>query len=76
MVERYDYEIIINELGSKLRKIRKSKGLTLRALADLIDMEENNYSRFELKSHQTNPTLKTIFKICNALDISINDLIE
>jgi transcriptional regulator with XRE-family HTH domain len=71
----YEYEIIVDSLGSKLREIRKQKGLSLRAVADLIDVEENNYSRFELKSSQTNPTLKTVLKICNALEISIDELL-
>lgn len=75
MAKSYDYEHIVENLGQKLREIRKKKGMTLRSVSDLIGMEESNYSRFELNSASTNPTLKTILSICNALDIEIEDLL-
>ncbi|MCB9188385.1 MAG: helix-turn-helix transcriptional regulator [Flavobacteriales bacterium] len=46
--------------------------MTKRAVADKCGMEENNYARYE--NGETNPTLKSLVKICNALEIELVDL--
>lgn len=72
VLEDVIYDNLRQEVGNKIRSTRLEKGLTMRAVADAIGMEENNYSRFE--KGKTNPTLKSLFKICQVLDISLKDL--
>lgn len=72
VIEEVIYDNLRQEVGKKIRSTRLEKGLTMRAVADAIGMEENNYSRFE--KGNTNPTLKSLFKICQVLDISLKDL--
>lgn len=72
VLEEVIYDNLRQEVGKKIRSARLEKGLTMRAVADAIGMEENNYSRFE--KGKTNPTLKSLFKICQVLEISLKDL--
>jgi transcriptional regulator with XRE-family HTH domain len=64
----------LKDLGKHLKKIREEKGLSLReveyrgeATRDLISKIENGLS---------NPTIYTIKKICEAMEIDIIDLFE
>lgn len=66
------YQEALNQLASKIRKVRLEKGLTMREVADRCGMEENNYGRFE--KAQTNPTFKSLFMICDVLEIDVRDL--
>jgi transcriptional regulator with XRE-family HTH domain len=72
VLEEVIYDNLRLQVGKKIRATRLEKGLTMRAVADAIGMEENNYSRFE--RGKTNPTLKSLFKICQFLEINIQDL--
>ena len=58
-------------LGSRVRRIRKQKGLTQQSLSDLCDIEKANLSRIE--SGITNPTILTLLKMSKTLNIEIND---
>ena len=58
-------------LGSRLRRIRKQKGLTQQSLSDLCDIEKAYLSRIE--SGITNPTVLTLLKMSKTLNIEIND---
>lgn len=64
---------IINELGKKLRQIRESKGLSVRELADLADMNYSNISRIE--SGLVNPQITTVILLAEALGINPCDLL-
>jgi transcriptional regulator with XRE-family HTH domain len=70
--EEVIYDNLRLQVGKKIRSTRLEKGLTMRAVADAVGMEENNYSRFE--KGRTNPTLKSLFKICQVLEINMKDL--
>lgn len=73
MANTNKYEKALSKLGNNLRKARLDKGLTMREVADRCGMEENNYGRFE--KGQTNPTFKSLFMVCEALDIDVKDLL-
>ena len=38
---------ILKKFGQRLKELRKSKGLTQKEMADLMDMTDRNYQRFE-----------------------------
>lgn len=61
-------------LGSRIRKLRTKKGLSLSELAYLCDFEKASLSRIELG--KTNTTVLTLTKISKALDVHISELFE
>jgi transcriptional regulator with XRE-family HTH domain len=65
----------MSNITKNLRKLREAKGLSQERLARLADVANNTIVKIEAGKNQ-NPTLDTLKKIANALDISVNDLIE
>lgn len=59
------------KLGLKIKELRKRKGLTQEQLAELIDMEQNSISVIE--SGRNFPTLGTLEKIAQILDVNLSD---
>jgi transcriptional regulator with XRE-family HTH domain len=56
-------------VGKKIKEIRKKKALTIQELAEISGVSEGHVSRLEngLKS----PTISTLEKLANALDVPI-----
>jgi transcriptional regulator with XRE-family HTH domain len=69
-----DKETVIKKIGLKIREIRISKGLTIQELSDKIDIEYNNMIRIE--KGRTNPTIGTLYKICQSLNIKLRDIVD
>ena len=61
-----------NELGEKIRQIRKSKGLTQEQLAEQIGIDNKHLSRIEKGRHM--PTYNIIKKLAAVLDFDIFEL--
>lgn len=59
------------KLGLKIKELRKRKGFTQEQLAELIDMEQNSISVIE--SGRNFPTLGTLEKIAQILDVNLSD---
>ena len=59
------------KLGLKIKELRKRKGLTQEQLADLINMEQNSISVIE--SGRNFPTLGTLEKIAQILEVNLSD---
>jgi transcriptional regulator with XRE-family HTH domain len=62
------------KLGERIKAIRLKKNLTQNQLAIECNFEKASMSRIE--SGQSNPTIRTLYKICAALDIHINELFK
>lgn len=62
----------IARAASRIRALRRERGLTVRELADRCDMERSNLSRLE--AGRTNPTLRTLCAICYALNAQLAEL--
>jgi len=60
------------QLGKRIANIREKKGMTQYKLAKDLMMEQSNLARIE--DGKTNPTVKTLLKICDAIKISMSDL--
>lgn len=60
-------------IGENIRKIRKEKGLTQKALGRLCGINEANIRKYEINQNIT-PQLKTIEKIASALEVKVADL--
>lgn len=69
-----DGSIIQNNFGFNLKKIRNSKGLSLRAMATKCDIDDSNISKIE--NGKFDVQLSTIFELAKALDIHPKDLLD
>jgi transcriptional regulator with XRE-family HTH domain len=61
-------------LGARIKKIRTDKKLSQYELSLLCGFEKANMSRLE--SGQSNPTILTLFKISEALNIPMEELFK
>lgn len=67
-----DYKERIIEIGAKIKAFRQSKKMTQLDLSSRCGIEQTNLARIELG--KTSPTIKTLFKISEALEIDIKEL--
>lgn len=65
---------LLLSIGQRIKKIRLDKGMSQIALAALINYEKSNMSRLE--SGTGNPTVTTLFRVANALEVSLTDLLQ
>jgi predicted transcriptional regulator len=66
-------EKILKRLGKHLEKIRHSKDLSLRKLADIADVDYSQIHKIE--KGKANPTFTMLLAIANGLEISIEELV-
>ena len=67
------YHELLYLLGKNLKKIRRSRSLTQKEVSADCGMDEQNYRRIE--NGKTNPTLKSLHRISEALDVSLTDML-
>ena len=67
-------EKFLKKLGSTIKKLRESKGLTTREFAHRADIA---YSQvWKIESGQVDPSISTLLAIARTLDVTVNDLIS
>lgn len=61
-------------VGTVIQRLRKAKGMSQEVLSGLAGLDRTHYSKIErgLRS----PTIDTLFKIAQALDIPPNELVK
>lgn len=64
---------ILRLLGDRVREMRKERGLSQEALAELADIHVNHLRRIELG--QANPTYLVMLRLAAALGISLPRLL-
>lgn len=64
-----DYALI----GRRLAGFRKQKKLTQEKLAEMTDLANNYISNIE--NNRSIPSIETLIKLCDALEITPNDLL-
>ena len=69
-----DYKNQILLIAPKIKELRKQQGLTVQELAYRCDIERSNMSRIE--AGRTNLTIQTMCLICNALHITLKELVS
>ncbi|MFN5983332.1 MAG: helix-turn-helix domain-containing protein [Fluviicola sp.] len=67
-----EYQERVKNIGEKIKAIRLEKGLTQIDLSTLCSIEQTNIARIE--AGRTSPTIKTLYKISDALNIDIKEL--
>lgn len=71
-----DHELagVRSALGSEVRKLRKAKGMSGRALAKEAGITAGFVSQME--QGQVMPSVATLLKVCSALEVAIGELFE
>lgn len=72
--EQYEFELNMEILGEKLKKIRKEKNLTQEQLGKLIGVQRAQISKLE--SGASSATISTITKVFKALNAKVKFQIE
>ena len=62
------------KIGSKIKSIRESKGISQQDLAAICNFEKGNLSRIE--AGRTNPTVSTLYKISQALEVTLTEIVD
>jgi transcriptional regulator with XRE-family HTH domain len=70
-MKKEELQIII---GSRIKLMRESKGVSQQDLAAICNFEKGNMSRLE--AGRTNPTASTLYKISQALNIKLSELLD
>ena len=65
---------MIDHIGEKIQALRKQKNMTITALAKNANISRSLISQIE--SGYTYPSLQTLEKIVQALDISLSDFFK
>ena len=66
-----EYLILI---GKNISRIREEQLITIKELGFRCDIEKSNL--IPIEKGRINVTIKTLVKICNALDIELKDLLN
>jgi len=67
-------DIIIPDVGSRIRYIRQSQGLSLRSLAEQSGLSANAISLIE--RGENSPTVSSLHRLASALDVPITDFFQ
>ncbi|WP_321289374.1 helix-turn-helix transcriptional regulator [uncultured Sunxiuqinia sp.] len=62
------------KIGERIRFLREQKGISQQNMAAICNFEKANLSRIE--AGRTNPTISTLYKISQALETTISDLVD
>ena len=61
-------------IGKNISRIRKEQLITIKELGFRCDIEKSNL--IPIEKGRVNVTIKTLVKICNALDIELKELLK
>lgn len=70
----YNSEKVCAKMVSKIEKICEERGITYNSLAQQAGISNSTLSY--LLRGISRPNLHTVLQVCNALDVSLNDLID
>ena len=64
----------LKKFGHRLRSIRESKGFSQEAFANLLDVDRSYLGGIE--RGERNPSLKIVYRICEAIEIKPEELFK
>ena len=67
---------ILKKVGRKIQEIRLNKGLTQVELVGKIEGEIDTTNISRIESGRTNPTVYTLFRIAEALEVNPKELLD
>lgn len=66
--------VLVYSIAYKLRRFRENSGYTQQQMADALNIDRSTYAYYE--TGKTNPSLETLMKIKDILNVSLEDLLE
>jgi|GEM_PF-299960 len=63
-----------SEIGQRIKELRKERNMTLTSIAEKTDLSLGFLSKLE--RDLTSPTIANLHKVCNALNITLNDILD
>ena len=75
-MKRYSKYILSQQVRKNIRKYRLIRGYTMQELADLTQLTHGYVRDLECMTIDKTPTLETIGKIADALEIDIRQLFD
>ena len=69
-----DKELLLKNFGRHLRKMRKVQGMSIRDFE--LESELNRHSLSKIENGKWNPSLYTLKKICERLNVDLSDLFK
>lgn len=75
-MKRYSKQILSIQVRKNIRKYRHIRGYTLQELADLTELTHGYVRDLECLTIDKTPTLETIGKFADALEIDIRQLFD
>lgn len=67
---------ILKKVGKKIQEIRLSQGLTQVELVGKIEGEIDTTNISRIEAGRTNPTVFTLFRIAEGLEVKAKDLLD
>ncbi|OOG66804.1 helix-turn-helix domain-containing protein [Flavobacterium sp. A45] len=67
---------LLKNVGKRVQDLRLSKGLTQVDLVGKIDGDIDTTNISRLEAGRTNPTLYTLYRISQALEVELSDLLK
>ncbi len=64
-----------SKIAGNIKKLRRKKNILQDRLSKLADLSVNTIANVE-SGYNPNPTIETLLKIANALDVGVDDLIK
>lgn len=68
--------VFLKDIGQRIRKVRLAKNLTQLDLVSRIDGEVDPTNISRIESGRTNPTIFTLHKLADAMEISVVQLLN
>ncbi|MGL4731517.1 MAG: helix-turn-helix domain-containing protein [Clostridium sp.] len=65
----------MQNLGTRIKEIRETKNMSIYQLANISGLSDSHLGRIE-NGKRDNPGINTVIKIAEALNITVEDLIE
>lgn len=65
---------LLLKIGERIKELRTEKGISQQELAAALDIEKSNMSRLE--SGRVNMGVRTIYRIAQALEVSMSELLD
>lgn len=75
-MEKILFALKYKEIGLKIAYYRKKKGYTQAQLAEMVGISSNYLSLIERGNKGQSYSMETLFKIAEALDVNVNDLLK
>jgi transcriptional regulator with XRE-family HTH domain len=73
MAERDSVRAVVSAIGARIRRLRRSRGLSQIVLAELAGVHYNTLKRIE--SGDANPSIEVLVKLADMLGVTIVQLL-